>query len=164
MLFHILLRVMQLNLFIDRVGLVRVSSKIPKNKNFGSNFFPILLPKNSLITKLIISMAHAKLFHGGVYSVLTELRKTFWIPSCFSVVKRVLKYCVHCRRYNARALKLNQSPYRDFRLNPTNIPFSNLFIDHIGPYYVKSNSRKSEGMDTVYYVLMDESNQFEIGR
>ena len=115
--------VRQLNLFIDKVGLIRVCSKIPHNKNYGSNYFPVLSAKNGVVTQLIVATAHSKLCHGGVYSVLTELRRKFWIPSCFSVVKRVLRSCVHCRRYNGRPLKLNQSPCRDFKLNPTNIPF-----------------------------------------
>ena len=101
--------VSQLNIFIDGCGLLRVGSKIPKGKRYCNNYFPILLSKNSNLTKLLVLSAHAKLFHSGVYSVLTELRRNYWIPSCFSVVKRVLKDCVHCRRYNGRAIKLNQS-------------------------------------------------------
>ena len=76
--------------------------------------------------------------------MLTELRRKFWIPNCFSVVKRSLKGCIHCKRYNARTIKLNQSSYKEFRLNPTNIPFSNIFIDYIGPFNVKLDSRTTK--------------------
>lgn len=134
--------VMQLNVFIDNEGLLRVGSKMNKNRNYGSQYFPLLLPKSSLITNMIILESHARLFHSGIYSVLTELRRRYWIPNCFSVVKRALKGCVHCRRFNSRTLKLNQSPYREFRLNPSNIPFSNVFLDYIGPYLVRVDSGK----------------------
>ena len=58
------------------------------------------------------------------------------------MVKRILKGCVTCKKINQRTIKLNQSPYREFRLNPPNIPFRWIFIDHLGPYYVKANKSK----------------------
>lgn len=103
--------VMQLNIFIDREGILRVGSKMLKSKCYGINYFPVLLPNNSHLTRLIIESTHAKLSHGGVYSVLTELRRKFWISHCFSTAKRVLRLCVHCRRFNGRTIKLNQSDY-----------------------------------------------------
>ena len=125
----------QLNLFMDTDNLLRVGSKMTSN-NLSNKYFPILLPKNSALTKLIIMHAHVKLGHSGVYSVLNQLRKQFWIPHCFSTVKKVLKQCIHCRRFNNRPVKLNQSKYREFRQNPTNTPFANVFLDYIGPYFV----------------------------
>ena len=62
-------------------------------------------------------------------------------------MKRVLRSCLHSRRYNGRPLRLNQSPYRDFRLNPTNVPFSNVFIDYFGPYLVR---KVTDQVDKVY--------------
>ena len=58
--------------------------------------------------------------HAGSYSLLSGLREKFWIPQFFSKVKKLLKGCVGCRRFNARTVKLNQNSYRDFRMNPPN--------------------------------------------
>lgn len=134
--------VLQLNVFVDERGLLRVGSKIPKNRMYNKNYFPILLSKTSVFTSLMVQSCHEKISHSGVYSVLNDVRKKYWIPHCFSVVKRVLKACVHCRRYNSRTVKLNQSDYRSFRLNPTNVPFSSIFLDHMGPFFVKINQQK----------------------
>ena len=90
--------------------LLRVGSKMSRSKNRISNAFPVLLAKTSHLTKLIVLGAHQRLFHAGVYSVLTDLRWIFWIPNYFSV-KNILKVCIHCRRFNARTVKLNQSFY-----------------------------------------------------
>ena len=135
--------VKQLNVFMDKEGLLRVGSKTVKFKN-TEKYFPVLLPKGSLLTKLIIEQAHTKLRHGGVYSTLNELRKKFWIPSCFSVVKKILKQCLHCRRFNARTVKLNQSMYRDFRIDPPNFAFSYVWLDILGSYTVKINSKNTK--------------------
>ena len=79
---------------------------------------------------------HKSYAHTGVYSVLTKLRKSYWIPSCFSFVKKCLRQCISCKRFNSRNVKLNQNSYRDFRLEPQEIPFRDIFIDNIGPFVV----------------------------
>ena len=80
--------------------------------------------------------------HLGFYFVLSEIRKEYWIPKLLTITKKILKNCIHCRKLNARTIKLNQSPYRDFRLHPTSIPFREVFIDHIGPFSVYLSGQK----------------------
>ena len=131
--------VSQVNIFKDKQGILRVKSKFKKWQD-GSQNFPILLSSNSDLTKLIILDTHSKLSHSGIYSVLGELRKKFYIPKHFSTAKKYLRKCTHCQRFNARVIKLNQSSYRDFRTDPPKIPFSNVFVDHLGPLSVKINN------------------------
>lgn len=135
--------VTQLNLFRDSEGILRVKAKLKRWKESClEHTYPILLPKASNLTKLIVSHFHRNLFHSGTYSTLNEIRKYYWIPQCFSCVKKILRDCVLCRRQNARTVKLSQSPYRDFRIMPANVPFRHVFIDHIGPMYIyKENSK-----------------------
>ena len=139
----------QLNCFVDVQGFIRVGSKMLKAGRDIVKYCPILLPKNTVLTKLIVSEYHHSLSHGGIYNVLTELRKKYWLPCSFSVVKAVLKNCIHCKRFNARGIKLNQSGYRDFRLCPNNVPFSFIALDYAGPY-------KTRDQDTVkkVYILV----------
>ena len=133
--------VLQLNLFLDSKGLLRVGSKMMKTRK---SYFPLLLPKSSVLTNLIITNTHERLSHAGIYSVLAELRRQFWVPCVFSVVKRILKVCTHCKRYNARTIKLNQGMYRDFRVSPSEIPFSNVFLDHAGPFHIRKGSENTK--------------------
>ena len=135
--------VSQMNVFIDNQGLLRVKSKFKKWHNSSTNF-PILLHQNSELTRIIILDAHECLGHSGCYSVLSQLRKQFFFPKHFSTVKKCLKSCVHCKRFNARSIKLNQSQYREFRTDPPQIPFANIFIDHLGPFTVKKSSESEK--------------------
>ena len=127
----------QLNLFRDKNGVIRIKSKF---KNF--DFQPVLLPKNSELTKAIILDAHEKVGHSGIYSVLRHLRKEFWIIHGFSTVKKILKNCIVCRRINAKPVQINQNSYRKFRVSPRERAFSNVFIDYIGSFDVKLNGVK----------------------
>ena len=139
----------QLNLYLDKKGLLRVGSKILRKCGIASKLCPILLPKNSVLTALIISKYHRNMSHTGIYGVLNEMRKKYWISACFSQVKKVLNQCVHCKRFNGRTVKTNQSMYREFRLAPPNIPYSTIAIDYAGPYLVNAPTGK-----TKVYVLV----------
>ena len=98
--------VRQLNVYKDVNGLLRVRSKFKRfSKEFKSSYFPILLPKGNWLTDLIIRNLHEQHAHAGCYSLLSELRKRFYIPSYFSNVKKVLKSCIPCRKMNERTIK-----------------------------------------------------------
>ena len=133
--------VTQLNVFSDDQGILRVRTKF---KTWAANpcgQFPVLLPKSSLLTTLIIRRIHEAGSHAGTYSVLTMLRKHYYIPTVFTVVKKTIKDCVYCKRIHGRTVKLNQSYYRSFRSNAPKIPFRQITIDHFGPYTVKIDDK-----------------------
>ena len=123
-----------MNLFLDKDGLIKVKCKFDRFKEHVK--FPVLLPKHSKITTLIIRDAHEKHSHIGCYSLISRIRRDFWIEHVFSSVKNVLKDCIICRRFNNRAVKLNQNSYRDFRTNPPSYPFRYIFIDYLGPFTI----------------------------
>ena len=134
--------VTQLNVFKDSSGLLRVKCKLDRRVYSETKKFPLLVPKTSRLTELIIEDTHRRMKHAGCYSVLKEIRKNFWIPRCFSTVKGVLRRCVACRRFNRRTVKLNQSAYMSERIDPEQIPYNYIFLDYIGPFDVKINGNK----------------------
>ena len=138
--------VYKLNLFVDTDGLIKVKGKCHylKTSKYKIDSFPILLSSDSYLTKLIILNIHEKTAHSGKYVVLNELRRKFWIPRCFSIVKKQLRNCIFCKRLNERSIKLNQSPYRIERLSPIDIPFSQVYMDYLGPFNVKINNVSSK--------------------
>lgn len=126
--------VSQLNLFAGKDGLLEVRHKLKDQSGVQPLIF---LPRSSRLTLLIIEDFHQRLRHAGKNTVLQHVRREFYVSKLYSTVKRVLGECTVCRRMNGRTIRLNQSGYRDFRLNPTPIPFREMFIDHFGPYKVK---------------------------
>ena len=95
----------KMNLFLDCDGLIKVKCKFGR---FQGNFqYPILLPKDSTLTALIIRDQHFSLSHASFYTLLANMRKKFWIESVYSTVKKVVKNCLVCRRFNNKTVKLN---------------------------------------------------------
>ena len=134
----------RMNLFMDQQGIIRVGSKMLRFKK-NAEYLPILLPAKHAVTKLIIEKAHKSRCHAGVYAVLAELRKQFYVPKPYATVKRVLNECVHCRRLNSRVIKLNQNSYPEFRVNPSDTPFRHVFVDYMGPHQVYRNEQVEKG-------------------
>lgn len=76
----------QLNIYMDQEGLLRVKNKCERMKGikqFERFRFPLLLSKTSRLTDLIVYDLHEKISHAGCYTLLSELRKKFWIPHFF---------------------------------------------------------------------------------
>ena len=124
--------VTKFNLYKDEHDVIRVKSKFPRNKETN----PILLSKDSLLSKLLILDAHNKLSHSGIYQTIRELRRQFHIICFFTAVKKVLNSCITCRKINRHPIKLNQSEYRSFRMDPPTKPFSSVYMDYIGPFTI----------------------------
>ena len=127
------------NVFQDDYKVLRVKSKMSTNESSKL----ILLPKDSLVTQLLIQETHWGMSHAGIYSVIRELRKKFWIEKFFSAVKIALKSCIACRKMNERPIRLNQSSYREFRSDPPMKPFRSVFLDYIGPFTVKLEGKNT---------------------
>ena len=132
--------VAKMNIYIDNKGFLRVGSKFRDSHLLQST--PILLSGSSRLTNLIVNHVHLKLEHSGLYLVSQEINKFFYIVSTFSSIKRILKQCVICKRFNQRPIKLNQNFYRNFRFNPETKAFKNIMMDYMGPFFVKVGSEE----------------------
>jgi hypothetical protein len=136
--------VTQLNLFLDDDGVIRVRGKM-KNLNASySEKFPILLHKSCKLAHLIISDFHCKYKHLGVYKILALLRREFWVTSSFVTVKKVVNKCLVCKVMYGRSVAVNKNSYRNYRVNPIEVPYREIALDHIGPFTVKVNDTNSK--------------------
>ena len=71
----------QLGLFSDEHGVLRLRGRFGNTDWEYARTYPILLPRNSHLTKLIVLKAHEVVMHAGILSTLNQLRNEFWICS-----------------------------------------------------------------------------------
>ena len=129
--------VKQLDLFIDSEGILRCSGRYKYTDITFKSRFPILLPKYSHLTSLIVQYKHVKVKHGGMKATLLELRDEFWIPQARKAVQIIINKCVVCRRINAKSyIAPNPPPLPPIRLSELP-PFTHTGVDYAGPLYLK---------------------------
>ena len=92
----------QLDLFLDDHGVIRCSGRF-QYANLPYNVkHPILLPKNSPLTTLIIKDKHTCAKHAGIKATLAEVRADFWLPRGKRMVGNIIRSCIVCRRFTAK--------------------------------------------------------------
>jgi hypothetical protein len=112
--------------------------------------YPILLPKESKFTELIILRCHDKVHHSGVRATLAEVRSRFWIPKGRQRVKAILSKCTVCRKLEGKPYNVpKEADLPGFRVRQTE-PFEKTGVDFAGPLYVKN---AANGTDKVYIAL-----------
>ena len=96
--------------FLIEQNVIRCKGRISNADLPYDTRFPIYLPSNSLITKLIIQEAHQQVFHQKVAATLTQLRAEYWIPRGRQIVKSIICKCQLCRLYDAMPYKPSPPP------------------------------------------------------
>ncbi|CAB3251377.1 unnamed protein product [Arctia plantaginis] len=121
-----------LNLFLDVKGIVRVGGRLEMSKLNYSEKHPILIPKESFLTDLLIADAHQKTMHGGPQLMITYLRSMYWIVGLKGLVKKYVRKCITCIRYSTRATTQLMGQLPSSRVTP-NKPFLISGVDYAGP-------------------------------
>ena len=106
--------------------------------------YPILLPKRSHFTSLLIKEYHQKLFHSGVSHTLAQLRNQYWIPQGRAEVKKAIHGCGVCKRFQGGPFKLpSMSPWPRKKVAKS-APFAYTGLDYFGPLYIQAGSSKKK--------------------
>ncbi|XP_075559900.1 uncharacterized protein LOC142591457 [Dermacentor variabilis] len=133
-----------LSVIYDDDGVLRVGGRLNAAELSYNVKHPVILPSRHPYTELTISAAHRRLLHAGALETLTELREMYWIVRGRQMVKKVLKKCVTCNRFNSRAATEPVAPLPRERVTQAP-PFDVTGADFAGPLNTKDqgNNRKS---------------------
>ncbi|XP_048483697.1 uncharacterized protein LOC125488552 isoform X1 [Plutella xylostella] len=130
--------------FLDEMGLLRLSGRLHHAKIAYSHKHPVILPKGSLITTLLIRSEHQRLMHAGSRLVLANLNQKFWIVNGLLEVKKIVHKCVTCFRHKATVAKQLMGSLPAGRVNKPSRPFEIIGVDFCGPLEIKlSRIRRS---------------------
>jgi hypothetical protein len=151
----------RLDPFIDgQDGLLRVGGRIRRACVAIDAKHPILLPKQSHVTTLIIRDQHHSLGHAGRNHVLSSLRNKFWIINANACVRNVLYRCVICRKLREPVTtpKMADLPSDRVEQSP---PFSNVGIDYFGPFIVKEGRKTMKRYGALFTCLVSRAVHIE---
>ncbi|XP_051167795.1 uncharacterized protein LOC127285701 [Leptopilina boulardi] len=121
--------------FLDQNLILRVKGRLENSFLSYDEKHPIILPKNSRLSELIVLQAHHESLHGGQQLTLSRVLRRYWIISAKSLINRVLRACVRCARFRAVVPTQLMGQLPTERVNPGK-PFNSTGIDYAGPYFI----------------------------
>ena len=137
-------RIKQLNislrLYEDEDSLLRSRTRLGEVKQLDYDVkFPVLLPNDHHVTKILIMDAHKDVIHSGKLSTLNHLRQKYWIIKGRQVVAKVVNSCNLCKQWRCRTLKATpMSNLPSYRVT-SEYAYQSTGIDYGGPLFVKGN-------------------------
>ena len=130
---------------IDDDGLMRSDGRLQNAKFLSYDVrYPVILPRNSKITKLIVKEFHETGNHAsGTNQTLAALSARYWIISAREVIRQWEKECMECRRRKGKPCEQIMAPLPLSRLKTSLRAFSRTAVDFGGPYITVQGRGKS---------------------
>ena len=111
-------------------GILRYADYLPFDVRF-----PIILPRRSPVTRLIVKSYHDRSNHSaGTNHTLSLLSSRFWVMQAREEIREMDRQCNECRRRRAKAAKQVMAPLPRIRLKLPLRAFARTAVDFAGPF------------------------------
>ena len=131
-------RYQNLNLFRDADGLLRCRVRLENAEVTDNVKYLYLLIKEHRFTKLVVIYSHDLVLHNGLRETLTQLCSKYWVVKARSVIKKVLRNCIVCRKHEGQSYKFIPEPPLPRKRVACERAFSYCGIDYTGPVFIKN--------------------------
>lgn len=105
-------------------SVIKVGGRLRRSKLDYDLKQPVLLPRTSYISQLIMEEIHRKVSHTGPELTLSESRCHFWIVCGQNLAKKVVKDCVVCRKLHRQPHTTLMADLPRERIMPFSLSFS----------------------------------------
>ena len=147
----------QFKLFLNEHKVICCEGHL-KNANIPtSTKCPVLLPTKHYFTELVIKECYKTVYHNGISETLASLRERHWIFRVREAVKKIIRKCVVCRRYEEKAYTKPLIPDLPAERMSADPPFSNINIDFTGLLYIRTTEARDQGLYLHLYVCLHSS-------
>ncbi|XP_072392311.1 uncharacterized protein [Diabrotica undecimpunctata] len=130
-------KLLGLNPFFDTTTkLIRVGGRLHHSSFDFNKKHPIVLPSKHHLTILIARHEHLKLLHIGPQALLASLRENYWPISGRNLVRKIVRDCVRCFRFNNKPEQYLMGNLPESRITPSR-PFTVSGVDYAGPVLLR---------------------------
>ena len=116
-------------------GIIRMSGRLEFSDFQFDEKHPIILPRNSYLVKLLVEDIHVRQLHSGINQTIISVREKYWVIQLRTLVKRIVKGCITCRKIAPVRLQIQMAPLPKDRIVQS-LPFNVVGVDFTGPLYV----------------------------
>ena len=104
--------------------------------------YTVFIPNKSLPAEKLAEEAHLQTIHGGVTLTMTRIRGQYWIPTLRQLVKRIIKSCYGCKRFNISHYPKPSQGLTSTDRTRQDLPFSVIGTDYAGPFICNTKGKR----------------------
>ena len=143
-------------------GVLRVGGRLKRSSSPLDFKHPVILPKEGVVTQLILDHCHKKTQHQGRGLTLNELRASgYWIMGASKAVAKHIKNCVTCRKARGQSAEQRMADLPADRVEPS-APFSYSGMDCFGPFYTKQGRKEFKRYGLLFTCLSSRAIHIEM--
>ncbi|XP_015118378.1 uncharacterized protein LOC107042025 [Diachasma alloeum] len=120
---------------LDEEGIMRLGGRLKNSELHPEQIHPIILPRQSRFTTLVIAEAHQKTLHGGTQLTLAYTQQRYWILGGRGTVRAYILRCAICARHRARQAQQQMGQLPATRVSPARA-FLHTGVDYAGPFAI----------------------------
>lgn len=146
-------QILSLNPFLDSDSILRVGGRLRNATKISSDQRnPILLPRHSQLTELLIRSLHLRHLHAGPTLLMSISQQHYWILRVRDAVRFQIRRCVTCTRHKAITQQQLMGDLPASRVNPS-YPFQRCGVDYAGPFLLRPDIPRSKVSVKAYLAL-----------
>ena len=111
------------------VGERLVHAELPEESKFQRQ-----IPQGGHLTRLVVLNSHQLTLHGGTRQTFAHFRTRFLIPMCRNLVRKMIKNCVNCDRFNSTPIFSLMGYLPKAGVDPLVKAFGDVGLDFAGPF------------------------------
>ena len=151
-----------LNTFMDKHSIARVGGRIRRLGFSDECKYPIILPKKSKVTDLIVQWCHYITVHSGREMNLNEIRcRGFWVTCGCSLVKSAIFKCVTCRKFRGRIGEQMMADLPNDRFEEAP-PFTYCTVEMFGKFTVRVKINDMKRYGAMFTCLANRAVHIEV--
>lgn len=152
----------RLNCFIGDDTLIRVGGRLANARIAENQKCPVILPKSSVVTDLVIRHCHEKAAHQGKGTTMNEIRSQgYWIVSAGSKVASFVNQCVTCRKIRGKLQDQKMADLPSDRVNASPC-FTYCGCDYFGPFLVKQGRKEIKRYGVIFTCMYSRAIHIEV--
>lgn len=156
-------RLYKLSPWIDDAGIMRMRSRLSACQYVSeATKKPVILPKNSHVTTLLITHYHTKFNHQNHETVINEIRQKFVISHLRSRYRTVRTNCQFCKNERTSPQPPLMADLPTERLAAFSRPFTHVGIDFFGPMEIVIGRRKEKRWGMIVICLTTRAVHVEL--
>ncbi|XP_049284605.1 uncharacterized protein LOC125764417 [Anopheles funestus] len=149
--------------YADEFGILRMRGRIGAAPELPySARFPIILPRDSRITHLLVDMYHRRFRHANNETVVNELRQQYQIPKMRRLVAKVARCCVFCLIRRSLPQIPPMAPLPAQRLTSHVRAFTYVGLDYFGPLFVRRGRAREKRWVALFTCLTVRAIHLEV--